>query len=124
MGLQSILAAVSIAQDNLPRYKFIIYNASIVFWTCARPLLRTGCGKYVVEYYMKMIEALEKNIEENKVWKAYYQIALCTAYNDMNIKDKAIGCLKNAQNLVQSLTTPESISLQKDINLMIVIRKE
>jgi hypothetical protein len=81
-AISFILEAVEIAKANRPRYDFLIYNASVHYWTVARPLLRQGAYRYAIESMVKIVEALTEVDDPDKVWRIRYFINLANAHDD------------------------------------------
>lgn len=75
-AVDSILAALEIAQTHSPRYDFLVYNASVHYWSVVRPLLRKGASRYLVPSMLKISESLEALNDSDKSWRIVVLIAL------------------------------------------------
>lgn len=117
-GIGYILEALEIAEKNQPRYNFLIYNASLVLWNVARPLLKEDSCKKCVDCFIKMCDLLEKLNFEDKCWRAKYQMALFTAYLANGTKDKALNCVKTGITLVQNEQSDEAKYIMKQLNYL------
>ena len=60
-AISYILHALTIATApaNVARYAFLIYNASVYYWSIVRPLLRAGAARYAAPSMTKVVDALE-----------------------------------------------------------------
>jgi hypothetical protein len=75
-AVDSILSALDIAQDHSPRYDFLVYNASVHYWTVVRPLLRPGASRFLVPSMTRISDSLEALDDQDKPWRIVVLIAL------------------------------------------------
>jgi len=59
------------------RYAFLVYNASLVYWRCARPLMRVGTYKYLVPSLDLLAKALDEAQDDDFVWRTYVAVYVC-----------------------------------------------
>ena len=62
-AISYILHALSIAtaDANRARYAFLIYNASVYYWSIVRPMLREGAARHAKDSMTRIVEALEES---------------------------------------------------------------
>lgn len=98
-----ILEAVEVArlQNNIPRYKFIVFNATVAFWNIAREFVRPGRGQFFASDFSKIVNALEQQDDPDKYWRiTMLSAASICADDEKNLKngcefmDKAIALLE------------------------------
>ena len=58
LGFLNDALDIALKAEVKERYGFLVYNASLVFWTVIRPVCRTGTQKLFVDHFKKMMEAL------------------------------------------------------------------
>ncbi|CAF0931723.1 unnamed protein product, partial [Adineta ricciae] len=68
-----------------PRYQFLVYNASVIYFNYIRPFFRDGYRKYLCESFQQVIDAL-KNLEDEQdfAWQAQLLFELVRCYMDAN----------------------------------------
>jgi hypothetical protein len=88
-AVDSILSALDIAQDHSPRYDFLVYNASVHYWTVVRPLLRPGASRFLVPSMTRISDSLEALDDQDKPWRIVVLIALAQAKIKKNNKNKS-----------------------------------
>ncbi|RHY56205.1 hypothetical protein DYB38_001223 [Aphanomyces astaci] len=93
-----ILVAVKLALEpaSRPHYDFLVYNATITYWHVARPLLRPGSARHVIESMQTMLDGLKAINEADKAWIVRYEITLATSYEDDNQLGKAAKVINDA----------------------------
>ena len=52
------------------RYYFIVYNASVLYWTFCRPFLRPGYKKYLAPSLLMVSRALDDTKDPDYEWRA------------------------------------------------------
>ncbi|XP_078492369.1 cilia- and flagella-associated protein 46 isoform X3 [Ciona intestinalis] len=83
-----ILKAVNFAKDK-PRYHFLVYNASVLYWQMARPFLRPGFRALLHPSLQQVVSALEMIDDKDYEWRGTLMIALIESLVDAN-------CMKEA----------------------------
>ncbi|KAG5196142.1 hypothetical protein R6Z07F_018059 [Ovis aries] len=73
------MKAISFAKGE-PRYYFLVYNASVLYWQMVRPFLRPGYRHYLVPSLAQMVSALSQTEEEDKEWQAELMLELLECY--------------------------------------------
>uniref|UniRef100_F6X1M5 Cohesin loading complex subunit SCC4 homolog n=1 Tax=Ciona intestinalis TaxID=7719 RepID=F6X1M5_CIOIN len=89
-----ILKAVNFAKDK-PRYHFLVYNASVLYWQMARPFLRPGFRALLHPSLQQVVSALELIDDKDYEWRGTLMIALIESLVDAN-------CMKEAATSSQS----------------------
>lgn len=52
------------------KYHFLIYNASLVYWSFCRPFLKPLWKKYLAKSLHQIVKALDEINDPDKEWKA------------------------------------------------------
>ncbi|XP_056147442.1 cilia- and flagella-associated protein 46 [Lampris incognitus] len=68
-ALLYFLKAIEISKNN-PRYHFMVFNASLVYFQTVRPLLRPGLRRHLVPSLTQVVRALEAVAEQDHSWRA------------------------------------------------------
>ena len=64
-----LVKAVSIAKDN-PRYHFLVYNASVLYWHFCRPFLKPKYRQYLARSLHQIVKALDDIDDNDYEWRA------------------------------------------------------
>jgi hypothetical protein len=102
-AVDSILAALEIAEAHSPRYDFLVYNSSVHYWTVIRPLIRPGASRFLVPSLRKISESLERLDDKDKPWRIVILIALAQAEDDAGNPSFASKALLEALELCNAL---------------------
>lgn len=70
-----LLKAISFAKDN-PRYHFLVYNASVIYWQFCRPFLKPTFRQFLVRSLHMVVRALDDIDDKDYEWRAQLMIAL------------------------------------------------
>ena len=92
-AIELVMRALEIAVAE-PRYKFLVYNTSVVFWRVSRPLQRQGRFSAIVEQMQRVADAVRELGPDDTEWKARFWIGLARAYDDCERPDDAIRVLQ------------------------------
>ncbi|XP_074855679.1 cilia- and flagella-associated protein 46 [Carettochelys insculpta] len=65
-----------------PRYYFLIYNASVLYWQIVRPYLKPGFRYLLIPSLSQIITALTQAEEQDKQWQAELMIELLECFLD------------------------------------------
>ncbi|XP_057361386.1 cilia- and flagella-associated protein 46 [Manis pentadactyla] len=63
-----------------PRYYFLVYNASVLYWQMARPFLKPGYHHLLIPSLSQMVNVLNQTEEEDKDWRAELMLELLECY--------------------------------------------
>ncbi|KPP75006.1 hypothetical protein Z043_105779, partial [Scleropages formosus] len=63
------LKAIEISKEQ-PRYHFLVFNASVLYFQAIGPFLRPGTKQHLVSSLMQVVKALEDIREEDLKWRA------------------------------------------------------
>ena len=55
---------------SLPRYYFLVFNASVLYWRMVRPFLKPGYHHLVIPSLSQIVAVLNQTEEEDKEWRA------------------------------------------------------
>ncbi|CAF1356153.1 unnamed protein product [Adineta steineri] len=73
-----------------PRYQFLVYNASVIYYNYVRPFFRDGYRKYLCDSFQQVIDTLKSiNDEQDFSWQAQLLFDLVRCYMDADNIDKA-----------------------------------
>ncbi|XP_025029883.1 cilia- and flagella-associated protein 46, partial [Python bivittatus] len=73
-----------------PRYYFLIYNASVIYWKNVRPFLKPGFRYFLIPSLSQIVPALKHPVEEDKDWTAELMIELLESFLDASRIEEAI----------------------------------
>eukprot|EP00960_Hanusia_phi_P063530 765504-Hanusia_phi.AAC.5 len=110
-ALDFVMRALNLALESLPRYQFLVYNASVVYWRCSRPLQRKGYFQHILNSMPQMCDALMKLESEDVEWKSKYIIALARAYDFSDRSDDAGKLLQNAVGMMPNLSEETQVEI-------------
>ena len=101
-SLDLVMRALALAQTSPARYQFLIYNASVAYWRCSRPMLRAGYFKHVTASMREMFNAIKGLPEEDNEWKAMFAVALARALDAEEDKGSAVQVLSDVSGFTLS----------------------
>lgn len=105
---------ISLSPLKFPRYNFIIYNVSVLFWNITRRLMRAGASRYLCEPMQRVAEALEKAGDAPISWRCRFQARLAQCYDDKGDSKLAAQCVLAAHDLVGKLAQEIASSAQEN----------
>ncbi|XP_021083734.1 cilia- and flagella-associated protein 46 isoform X2 [Mesocricetus auratus] len=73
------MKAINFAKGE-PRYYFLVFNASVLYWHMVRPFLKPGYHQYVIPSLSQIISVLNQTEEEDKEWQAELMTELLECY--------------------------------------------
>ena len=97
---------VATAEENRPRYDFLVYNAAIVLWDIVYPLLREGAARYASLPLQLVTDALELVDDARDLdlrVRCLRALGLC--YDDGEEPSLAAQCLTKAKELASRRLT-------------------
>uniref|UniRef100_A0A8D0KYF1 Cilia and flagella associated protein 46 n=1 Tax=Strix occidentalis caurina TaxID=311401 RepID=A0A8D0KYF1_STROC len=65
-----------------PRYYFLIYNASVLYWQLVRPYLKPGFRYCLIPSLSQIVKALNQTEEQDNEWRAELMINLLECFLD------------------------------------------
>ncbi|XP_007935070.1 cilia- and flagella-associated protein 46 [Orycteropus afer afer] len=69
------MKAINFAKGE-PRYYFLVYNASVLYWRMVRPFLKTGYRRHLIPSLSQIVTVLNHTKEEDKEWHAELMLTL------------------------------------------------
>ncbi|KAF6317002.1 cilia and flagella associated protein 46 [Rhinolophus ferrumequinum] len=72
-----------------PRYHFLVFNASVLYWRMARPFLKPGCSHRLIASLSQMVNVLNQLEEEDTEWRAELMLELLDCYLHAGRRDEA-----------------------------------
>ncbi|XP_025892012.1 cilia- and flagella-associated protein 46 [Nothoprocta perdicaria] len=82
------LKAIDFAMHD-PRYYFLIYNASVLYWEAVRPYLKPGFRYCLIPSLTQIVKALNQTEEQDKEWIAELMINLLECFLDASKMEEA-----------------------------------
>jgi len=104
--------AVAMQPENAGRYKFVIYNTSVIFWRIVSPFLRAGRAKEFLSDIVRVSDALEALNDSDTTWRIVYLSAVAYCYDDdknaKNASDYLDKALAIADNMLATTVAAEN----------------
>ncbi|XP_004375045.1 cilia- and flagella-associated protein 46 [Trichechus manatus latirostris] len=72
-----------------PRYYFLVYNASVLYWRMVRPFLKPGYRHHLIASLCQIVNVLNQTKEEDKEWRAELMLELIECYLDAGKNEEA-----------------------------------
>ncbi|KAM7073152.1 cilia- and flagella-associated protein 46-like [Molossus nigricans] len=72
-----------------PRYYFLVYNASVLYWRMLRPFLKPGYYHYLISSLSQIVSVLNQTEEEDKDWQAELMLELLECYLQAGRREEA-----------------------------------
>ncbi|KAM9618801.1 cilia- and flagella-associated protein 46 [Trichechus inunguis] len=72
-----------------PRYYFLVYNASVLYWRMVRPFLKPGYRHHLIASLSQIVNVLNQTKEEDKEWRAELMLELIECYLDAGKNEEA-----------------------------------
>ncbi|EDL17863.1 mCG128871, isoform CRA_b [Mus musculus] len=82
------MKAINFAKGE-PRYYFLVFNASVLYWNMVRPFLKPGYHHLVIPSLSQIITVLNQTEEEDKEWRAELMLELLECYLQAGRKEDA-----------------------------------
>lgn len=84
LALAEVLSAVKVAtsEGNIIRYKFIVFNSSLICWKIVSPFLRASRAHYFTQEVNAVSNALETCDDPDIPWRISYLSAAAVCFND------------------------------------------
>ena len=54
-----VLKAINFAK-SVPRYHYLVFNASVLYWSFVRPFLKPNCRHYIARSFQAVVKSLEE----------------------------------------------------------------
>uniref|UniRef100_G1QN87 Cilia and flagella associated protein 46 n=1 Tax=Nomascus leucogenys TaxID=61853 RepID=G1QN87_NOMLE len=95
------MKAINFAKGE-PRYYFLVYNASVLYWQMARPFLRPGYRHHLIPSLSQIVNVLSQTEEEDKEWRAELMLELLECYLQAGRKEEAARFCSTAAPFIKS----------------------
>ncbi|XP_021108879.1 cilia- and flagella-associated protein 46 isoform X3 [Heterocephalus glaber] len=82
------MKAINFAKGE-PRYYFLVYNASVLYWHMVRPFLKPGYHHLVIPSLSQIVSVLNQTEEEDKEWRAELMLELLECFLQAGKKEEA-----------------------------------
>nr|XP_033697747.1 cilia- and flagella-associated protein 46 [Tursiops truncatus] len=73
------MKAINFAKGE-PRYYFLVYNASVLYWQMVRPFRKPGYHHRLIPSLSQIVSVLSQTEEEDKGWRAELMLELLECY--------------------------------------------
>uniref|UniRef100_A0A8C6BQ73 Cilia and flagella associated protein 46 n=1 Tax=Monodon monoceros TaxID=40151 RepID=A0A8C6BQ73_MONMO len=73
------MKAINFAKGE-PRYYFLVYNASVLYWQMVRPFLKPGYHHHLIPSLSQIVSVLNQTEEDDKGWRAELMLELLECY--------------------------------------------
>uniref|UniRef100_A0A2K6BDB7 Cilia and flagella associated protein 46 n=2 Tax=Macaca TaxID=9539 RepID=A0A2K6BDB7_MACNE len=95
------MKAINFAKGE-PRYYFLVYNASILYWQMVRPFLEPGYRHHLIPSLSQIVNVLSQTEEEDKEWHAELMLELLECYLQAGRKEEAARFCSTAAPFIKS----------------------
>ncbi|XP_057591801.1 cilia- and flagella-associated protein 46 [Hippopotamus amphibius kiboko] len=83
------MKAINFAKGE-PRYYFLVYNASVLYWQMVRPFLKPGYHHLLIPSLSQIVNVLNQTEEEDKDWRAELMLELLECYLQAGKNEEAM----------------------------------
>ncbi|XP_041803927.1 cilia- and flagella-associated protein 46 [Chelmon rostratus] len=97
------LKAIEISKPE-PRYQFIVFNASVLYFQTVRPLLRPGQCLHVIPSLRQVVQSLEEVADQDHSWRAELMMHLIKCLVDSGKMEDAASYAKVTVEFIKSHT--------------------
>ncbi|XP_069045075.1 cilia- and flagella-associated protein 46 isoform X2 [Lepisosteus oculatus] len=114
------LKAIEISKEQ-PRYYFVIFNASVLYWQMVRPFLRPGFRQFLIPTLTQVCKSLEEIGESDYSWRAQLMLELVESFLDARKIKEAASFAKVTSEFIEANAPdlyPKIFSLQVRHKLM------
>ncbi|KAM8739310.1 cilia- and flagella-associated protein 46 isoform 1-T1 [Acanthopagrus schlegelii] len=102
-AVQYFLRAIEISKRE-PRYYFIVFNASVLYFQTVRPLLLPGQCLHLVPSLRQVIQSLEEVADQDHSWRAELMMHLIKCLVDSEKMEEATSFARTAEGFIKSHT--------------------
>ncbi|XP_068112949.1 cilia- and flagella-associated protein 46 isoform X2 [Hyperolius riggenbachi] len=85
-----------------PRYHFLVYNASVLFWQTVRPFLKPGSRHRLVNSLTAVVKSLGEIDDADKEWRADLMLELLNCLLDAQKMKEATECASMAGEFIKA----------------------
>lgn len=104
---------IALEPNNLPRYQFLVFNASAALWKIVHQFFRAGRAKVFAVALERVAIALEQQEDADKDWRIMYLTGAALCYNDDGQVPKCTELLDKAIGHMESILTATEQKEQK-----------
>uniref|UniRef100_A0A8C9Y326 Uncharacterized protein n=1 Tax=Sander lucioperca TaxID=283035 RepID=A0A8C9Y326_SANLU len=97
------LKAIEISKHE-PRYHFIVFNASVLYFQSVYPLLQPGRCLHLVPSLRQVVQSLEEVADQDHSWRAELMMHLIKCLMDSGKMDDAASFAKVTEEFIKSHT--------------------
>ncbi|XP_059214821.1 cilia- and flagella-associated protein 46 [Centropristis striata] len=97
------LKAIEISKQD-PRYNFLVFNASVLYFQTVRPLLQPGRCLHLVPSLRQVVQSLEEVADQDHSWRAQLMMHLIKCLVDSGKMEDAASFAKDTEKFIKSHT--------------------
>ncbi|XP_028983141.1 cilia- and flagella-associated protein 46 isoform X3 [Betta splendens] len=97
------LKAIEISKHE-PRYNFMVFNASVLYFQAVRPLLQPYLCHHLVSSLRQVVQSLEEVAHHDHSWRAELMMHLIKCLVDSGKMEEAVGFAKITEEFIKSHT--------------------
>ncbi|XP_027134224.1 cilia- and flagella-associated protein 46 isoform X3 [Larimichthys crocea] len=100
-AVQYFLKALDVSKSD-PRYSFLAFNASVLYFQTVRPLLQLGRCSYLVPSLRQVVQGLEEVEDQDHSWRAELMMHLMKCLVDSGEMEDAASFAKVAEGFIKT----------------------
>eukprot|EP00002_Diphylleia_rotans_P029704 TRINITY_DN6063_c0_g1_i1.p1 TRINITY_DN6063_c0_g1~~TRINITY_DN6063_c0_g1_i1.p1 ORF type:complete len:2440 (+),score=492.40 TRINITY_DN6063_c0_g1_i1:241-7560(+) len=108
-ALSFVMQGLTLVQND-PKYQFLVYNGSVVYWQICRPLMQDRLKVKLIPTMALIVKALEDTNDSDYDWRVRYLLNLARCYDEAKQADDALRVSQMANSLCQK----QAPSLRRD----------
>uniref|UniRef100_H0XQW3 Cilia and flagella associated protein 46 n=1 Tax=Otolemur garnettii TaxID=30611 RepID=H0XQW3_OTOGA len=122
------MKAINFAKGE-PRYYFLVFNASVLYWQMVRPFLKPGYRHLLIPSLSQIVNVLNQTEEEDKEWRAELMLELLECYLQAGRKEDAAKFCSTAAPFIKSNVPQKyreifSIMVRKSLLRKFILRED
>ncbi|KAK2823968.1 hypothetical protein Q5P01_021143 [Channa striata] len=102
-AVMCFLKVIEISKHE-PRYNFMVFNASVLYFQAVRPLLRSGRCFHLVPSLRQVVQSLEEVADQDHSWRAELMMHLIECLVDSGKMEDAANFAKDTEEFINSHT--------------------
>ncbi|XP_030012468.1 LOW QUALITY PROTEIN: cilia- and flagella-associated protein 46 [Sphaeramia orbicularis] len=97
------LKAIEVSKHE-PRYHFLVFNASVLYFQTVRPLLQPGRCLHLIPSLTQVVQSLEEVADQDHMWRAELMMQLIKCLVDSGKMEEAGSFAKVTEEFIKSHT--------------------
>ncbi|XP_043912815.1 cilia- and flagella-associated protein 46 [Protopterus annectens] len=95
------LKAMLFAKEQ-PRYHFLVYNATVLYWKMVRPFLKPGSRYVLIPSLTRVVKALDETEEPDYEWRGQLMMELIECFLDAGKTKEASNAASTAADFIKA----------------------